>query len=110
MDVGGHIGSIRHDTIPTRDWTEQTPLLGIFYFVSVFPLNAIPTLFSPLNAIPTLSSVLLRLFVSLGSVVGVSADALSSGSKSELSCSSNSEECVGGVESGVGSAGVVSLW
>ena len=100
MDVGGHIGSIRHDTIPTRDWTEQTPLLGIFYFVSVFPLNAIPTL----------SSVLLRLFVSLGSVVGVSADALSSGSKSELSCSSNSEECVGGVESGVVGAGVVSLW
>ena len=56
------------------------------------------------------SSVLLRLFVSLGSAVGVSADALSSGSKSELSCSSNSEGCVGGVESGVGSAGVVSLW
>ena len=35
------------------------------------------------------SSVLLRLCVSLGSVVGVSAGDLSSGSKSELSCSSN---------------------
>jgi len=34
------------------------------------------------------SSVLLRLFVSLGSVVGVSAVALSCGSKSDLSCSS----------------------
>ena len=56
------------------------------------------------------SSVLLRLCVSLGSVVGVSGDALSSGSKSELSCSSNGEGCIGGVEPGVGSAGVVSLW
>ena len=50
------------------------------------------------------------LFVSLGSVVGVSADALSSGSKSELSCSSSRKGCVGGVESGVVGAGVVSLW
>ena len=56
------------------------------------------------------SSVLVRLFVSLGSVVGVSADALSSGSKSELSCSSSRKGCVGGVESGVVGAGVVSLW
>jgi hypothetical protein len=56
------------------------------------------------------SSVLLRLCVSLGSVVGVSAGALSSGSKSELSCSSNGEGCICGVESGVGSVGVVSLW
>jgi hypothetical protein len=56
------------------------------------------------------SSVLLRLFVSLGSVVGVSGDALSSGSKSELSCSSNAERFSCGVGSGVGRVGVVSLW
>ena len=56
------------------------------------------------------SSVLLRLFVSLGSVVGVSGDALSSGSKSELFCSSNAEGFCCGVGSGVGRVGVVSLW
>ena len=56
------------------------------------------------------SSVLLRLFVSLGSVVGVSGDALLSGSKSELSCSSNAEGYSCGVGSGVGRVGVVSMW
>ena len=39
------------------------------------------------------SSVLLRLFVSLGSVVGVSAVALSCGSKSDLSSTFNIVDC-----------------
>ena len=57
-----------------------------------------------------LSSAHLRLCVYLGSCVGVSVDALSSGSKSELSCSSNAEGFSCGVGSGVGRVGVVSLW